>query len=173
LIWAADIKSKTRKRIVAPIHALAHLILMVVAAAIVSVSVIQLKSVPYIGEILYFLALSTGIVLFGFVGATLWGLYLTVACWFWKDETNNAFSAMRLDSYRHFIRLKIEADKITIYPIGIDQTPKREDWKLNESYEKGTQDIPVIVPINDLEQHLIENPIVIDLNKVIPLRSIK
>jgi hypothetical protein len=170
LIWAADIKSTTRKWVVAIIHALAHLTLMVVGTALLSVLVIGLKSVSYFGEILYFFVLSILVVLLGFIGAAIWGLYLTVACWLWKDETNNAFSAMRLDNYRHFIRLKIEADKITIYPVGIDKSPKREDWKINESYKKGTQDIPVIVPTKDLEQHLIEDPIVIDINDVIPLR---
>jgi len=129
LINAADIKVTNRKRVVAIIHALAHLTLMVFGTALVSMMVVGLKSVPYFGEILYFFVLSIGIVLLGFIGGALWGLYLTVASWFWGDEANNAFSAMRLDSYRHFIRLKIEGDKITVYPIGIDQSPKREDWK--------------------------------------------
>jgi len=77
---------------------------------------------------------------------------------------------MRLDSYRHFIRLKIESNKITIYPIGIDKSPKREDWEFNNLHKKGTQDIPVVVPKKDLEQHLIEEPIVIDINNVTPLK---
>jgi hypothetical protein len=169
LINAADIKITNRKKVVAIIHALAHLILMVVGTAFVSILVVWLKSVPF-GEILYFFALCFGMIFSGFIGGLIWGLYLTIVSWFWGDEANNAFSALRLDSYRHFIRLKIEGDKITIYPIGIDNSPKRDDWKFNESYEPGTQDIPVIVPEKNLEQHLIEDPIVIDINKVTALR---
>ena len=161
LYKAADIKFTSQKRIAVFIHTLAHLTLVVSSTAFVSIMV----SV-FAGKILYFVALGIGMILSGFIGGALWGLYLTVVSWLWGDEANNAFSAMRLDSYRHFIRLKIEDDKITIYPIGIDNSPTREDWKFNESYKPGTQDIPVIVPKKDLEQHLIESPIVIDIKNV-------
>ena len=171
LIKNADIKKTKRKMSVAIIHALAHLTLLVVGTASVSVFIAQIKGLP-LGGILYLIALIIGMILLGFIGGAVWGLYLTAVSWLWGDEANNAFSAMRLDSYRHFIRLKIEGDKITIYPIGIDKSPKREDWKFNEFYKKGTQDIPVIVPKIDLEQHLIEDPIVIDINNVTLLRQL-
>lgn len=171
LYKAADIKSIVRKRVAAAIHFLAHLTLVLIGTASVSISVIGTKSV-FAGEIAYFFAIGIGMLFLGFIGGVIWGLYLTVVSWLWGDEANNAFSALRLDSYRHFIRLKIEGDKITIYPIGIDESPKRGDWKFNDFYEEGTQDIPVVVPKKGLGQHLIENPIVIDLNNIIPLKAI-
>ncbi len=167
---ATDIKSAFRKWIALTAHTLAHLTLVVIGTAFVSILVVGLKSVFFLGEILYFFALGFGMLLLGFIGGVVWGLYLTVVSWFWGDHANDAFSAMRLDSYRHFIRLKIGSNKITIYPIGIDKSPKRGDWEFNDSYENGSQDIPVIVPKINLEQHLIEDPIVIDINNVTPLR---
>lgn len=171
---AADIKTTARKRVAVTIHFLAHLMLVLIGAILVSVSIsfVGLKSVPFFGEILYFVALILGMLLLGFIGGFIGGLYLTAVSWFWGDHANDAFSAMRLNSYRHFIRLKIENNKITIYPIGIDKSPEREDWEFNNSYENGSQDIPVIVPKKDLEQHLIEDPIVIDINNVTPLRQL-
>ena len=83
------------------------------------------------------------------------------------DEANNSFSAMRLDTYKHFLRMKIEQDKITIYPIGIDRSPRRRDWKLNRERVDGDQDAPVIVPKKDLKQRLIDGPIEIDMSKAV------
>jgi len=151
------------------IHFLAHLALIFLGTAFVSMLVVGVKPV-FAGKIVYFFALGIGMLLLGFVGGLIWGIYLTVVSWGWGDQANDAFSAMRLDSYRHFIRLKIDNNKLTIYPIGIDKSPERTDWKFNESYKEGTQDIPVVIPKKDLEQHLIEEPIVIDINNVIPLR---
>ena len=166
---ATDIKSTFRKWIALTAHALAHLTLVVIGTAFVSILVVGLKSL-FLGDVIYFFALGFGMLLLGFIGGFAWGFYLTAVSWFWGDHANDAFSAMRLDSYRHFIRLKIESNKITIYPIGIDESPQRGDWKFNDDYAEDTQDIPVIVPKKGLEQHLIEDPIVIDIDNVTPLR---
>lgn len=171
LYYAADIKSTFRKRIVVTIHFLAHLTLILIGSALVSVSVAGLKPLVA-GEITYFFALSIGMLLLGFVGGMIWGLYLTIVSYFWGDQANDAFSAMRLDSFRHFIRFKIESNKLTIYPVGIDQSPVRKDWKFNEFYKEGTQDIPVVIPKKNLGQHLIEDPIVIDINSVVSLNKL-
>jgi hypothetical protein len=36
---------------------------------------------------------------------------------------------MRLDFYRHFLRIKIEGSKLTIYPIRLDRVPRRSGWR--------------------------------------------
>ena len=172
LYKAAEVKSKPRKWVAAIVHTLAHSTLLLFGTAFVSAAIAELKSFPA-GEIVYFAALLIGMILLGFVGGIIWGIYLTALSYGWGAESNNAFSALRLNSYRHFIRMKIEGDKLTIYPIGIDQSPKRADWKFNEDYKEETQDTPVIVPIKALGQHLIENPIVIDINDVTSLRKIE
>ena len=106
----------------------------------------------------------------GFVGGFVWGLYLLAVSFWLGDHANDAFSAMRLDSYRHFLRIKIQGDQLTIFPIGIDQSPKRSDWKKNEDFTEGNQDTPVFVPTKGLGQRLIEKPIVIDATHVKPLK---
>ncbi len=174
LVKTADIKSTRRKYFIATVHSLSHLAVVLFGAALLSTIIAGLTSVPIVGDILYFFALALGMVALGFVGGLLWGGYLAVASYFFGDEPNNAFSAMRLDSFRHFLRLKLENDKVTIYPIGIDEAPQRSDWKMNENFSDANpdQDTPAIVPKNDdLKQHLIESPIVIDVAKIKPLRS--
>ena len=184
-IWAADMKSKKRKRIVAGLQALLHVAVILFATAFWSVAIMfagqqlieRSGKFGYIlapfDQIAYMLFLLLGMVLLGFVGGFIYGSYLAAASWFWGDEPNNAFSAMRLDSYRHFIRLKIESNRLTIYPIGIDEAPKRSDWKINENFDEQNlnRDIPAILPTVDIGQHLIEGEIVIEMDHVAPLRS--
>ncbi len=167
-------RSAGRKYFVVTLHSLSHIGIVLFGTAILSVLAAPTQAVPNFGEILYFLALCVGMVILGFLGGFFFGAYLTAASWVWGDEANNAFSAMRLDSYRHFIRLKIESDKLTIYPIGIDKAPKRSDWKINDNFDENDpdQNTPAIVPLINLGDHLIEDPIVIDLGNVAPLRAV-
>ncbi len=65
----------------------------------------------------------------GAVAGTLFGVYLYVSSR-WLDIGHvDAFSAMRRDSHRHFLRIRIRGDEITVYPIGLDRTPRRREWR--------------------------------------------
>lgn len=87
------------------------------------------------------------------------------------DHANDAFSVMRLDSFRHFLRLKINGDELTAYPVGIDRSPPRSGWKKNGNFVEGDQNTPFFVPRNGLGQHLIEGPIVIRAADVATLKT--
>jgi hypothetical protein len=164
---SADIRSTFVKRLVVSLHALVHIGIILFGTSLVStiLSLLHIRLLP-VGEILYFLALAAGMLVLGFLGGLVWGSYLTLASWLWGDEPNNAFSAMRLDSYKHFLRIKIEKNTLTIYPIGIDNVPSRSDWKINEKFNENDpdQNTPFIVPLKDLGQHLIEAPIIINVD---------
>ena len=95
----------------------------------------------------------------GIVGSFLFGLNLLVTCRWLKMNSNDAFSAMRLDSYRHFLRIKIKEDEVTIHAIGLDQVPSRADWQPNDT-------APLFRPRHELKRHLIEEPI-----RVRPVRA--
>lgn len=171
MYWTADIQSKFNRATAVIIHSLLHLVVLLFGTAIISVLFAGLISIPF-GEIIYFIVLGIGMGLLGFVGGLIWGLYLTFVCYRWGAYANDAFAAMKLDSYKHFLRLKIEDDKLTIYPVGIDKSPERKDWDVNKNYQNGNQNEPFIVPNKELGQHLIEKPVVIDLNNILPLKEI-
>jgi hypothetical protein len=105
------------------------------------------------------------IVVGGFVAAILFGIYLYISSRWLNLNHNDAFSAMRLDSHRHFLRMRIKDDEVTLYPIGLDRVPTRAEWRFNE--EKAGSPAPVYVPDRgpdpdpDLDPHLIEGPIVV------------
>lgn len=67
----------------------------------------------------------------GATAGTLFGVYLYVSS-LWLDIGHvDAFSAMRRDSHRHFLRLRIKGDEVTVFPIGLARTPRRNEWREN------------------------------------------
>ena len=60
------------------------------------------------------------------LGSVLWGLYLLVALNLFGAHQNEAFSALRIQDYKHFLRLHVTpAGDLEIYPIGIPKVPRR------------------------------------------------
>jgi hypothetical protein len=98
------------------------------------------------------------IVVGGFVAATLFGIYLYISSRWLNLNHNDAFSAMRRDSHRHFLRMRIKDDEIKIYPIALDQVPSRAQWQTND--KRTGSPAPAYVPNPPLVPRLIEGPIV-------------
>ena len=96
------------------------------------------------------------------IGGTIFGLYLLTTCRWFKMNHNDAFSAMRLDGYRNFLRLRIQGDNITIYPVGLDRVPRRNEWRINEKWKACDPTEPAYVPTSRLTPHVIEGPIVVE-----------
>ena len=104
-----------------------------------------------------FLLTSAGfVVLGGAVGASLVGFaFYALTRWFGLDP-EDAFSGIRLDSRRHFVRIRIHGDEATLYPICLDHTPRRRQWRVNAAGEGVPA--PVYVPLIPLAPRLIERP---------------
>jgi len=76
LYKAADIKTNAHKEDAVTIHFLAHLTLVLISTALVSISVIVTKSI-IAGEIAYFIALGIGMIPFGVYRRTNMGTLLS------------------------------------------------------------------------------------------------
>ena len=93
----------------------------------------------------------------GAIGASLVGFaFYALTRWFGMDP-EDAFSGIRLDSYRHFLRIRIVGDAATLYPIRLDRVPRRRDWRPNVA--RTGRPAPVYVPAEPLAPGLIETPI--------------
>ncbi|MER8390263.1 metallophosphoesterase [Mesorhizobium sp. M1380] len=92
----------------------------------------------------------------GLVGGSLFGAYLYVTSRWLNMNHNDAFSSMRRNSHRHFLRLRIQNDKVTVFPIGLTKIPKRNDWRLNT--QKMGEPPPAYVAASPLKPELIEQP---------------
>ena len=65
------------------------------------------------------------------VGPTLWGLYLFTAVNLLGVQANEAFSSLRIQDYKHFLRLHITPEGILeIFPIGVPRVPRSEDARV-------------------------------------------
>jgi hypothetical protein len=92
------------------------------------------------------------------VGPTIMGLYLLISLNVFGRHNNEAFSALAIPDFKHFLRMRIDPDgKLTIFPVGLRRVPRK--WKRSEQKEGSCilPDDPDASP-----PQLIENPIVIE-----------
>lgn len=103
----------------------------------------------------------------GGIGAGLvWGAYLTICC-LWGLHPDQAFASMGIADYKNFLRMKVEPNKLTIYPIGLKRTPRRGAWHFaRKKNDASVSDGPAIVPGRPLRPKLIEGPIEIRVGDV-------
>jgi hypothetical protein len=102
-------------------------------------------------------------ILGGVAGGVIWGTYLRIVSVRWGLHFNDASSALRIEGYKNFLRMRITNNSLTIYPIGLKNVPKRAGWKINPDLEEGNPNTPYILPIKPLKPEIIEGPIKINL----------
>jgi len=170
LIWSlyqyADEKSPTKKMRLSVPHGILHLAIVTgLTSLLPPINAVLLGLAPG-SAWAFWLTAAEFVVVGGLLGGLIWGAYLSRVCGKDGHHYNDAFSAMRLDSYRHFLRMRIQGDELTIYPIGIDKAPKRTDWRVNEKTAKDDQNEPIYLPTKSLGEHLIEGPITVSTPQV-------
>jgi len=85
------------------------------------------------------------------------GVYLVVSLLGFGRHANEAFSALRIQDYKNFLRLHIDpSDRLTIYPFGIPRVPRH--WRAAPHPGPGA---PKLLPEGHqpIEVALIEPPI--------------
>jgi len=62
------------------------------------------------------------------IGSLIMGVYLLVSFDVWGRHSNESFSALRIEDWKSFLKIKIDKDGATIYPVGIRRVPHR--WRM-------------------------------------------
>ncbi|HXF03808.1 MAG TPA: calcineurin [Blastocatellia bacterium] len=142
--WAAGI-----------IHAIVHLGAALVVAWIGNcVSVQAFEFVPH--SVCHFIL--TAIITFTggwLVGSFIMGLYLFVSLNIFGRHANEAFSSLRIQDYKNFLRLHLSKEgALTIFPIGIKKVPRK--WQKVDTDTSGPRYRP---EGREIESRLIEDPI--------------
>jgi hypothetical protein len=72
---------------------------------------------------------STLIILAGgwVLGSFIFGLYLFISLNVFGRHSNEAFSSLAILDYKNFLRMKIDKNGLTIYPIGLHRVPRH--WR--------------------------------------------
>ncbi|HEY0035099.1 MAG TPA: hypothetical protein VGB66_00355, partial [Longimicrobium sp.] len=102
------------------------------------------------------------------VAMTLVGRYVGIAVmalYFWVAEKvgvneSEALASQSIEKYKNFLRLRVTAKELTVYPFGIHEVVRRDDWEVDGKGDPGT---PLLKPKAGMAPriHLIEQPIVI------------
>ena len=97
------------------------------------------------------------------IGGGLVGLYLYTSNLIFHNHAGEASAALMNVDYKNFLRLHLTADRLTIYPIGIDKVTK--NWKQREDADD------IAFTGDEVAWHLIEDPILIPEEPVRTLAS--
>ena len=100
----------------------------------------------------------------GIIAGFLFGAYLYITSRWFDMNHNDAFSSMRRDSHRHFLRLRVKGDEVTVFPIGLTKVPKRHEWVVNTSKQGSPP--PAYVPDPALAPHMIEPAVTVRPKRV-------
>ncbi|WP_437986115.1 metallophosphoesterase [Sorangium sp. So ce117] len=144
------------RRFAGSLHALAHLGaalgLAHLGGALLGVDVRDLPSMWSLLGVTLFVG-ATGAV----VGSTIMGVYLLISLNVARRHGNEAFSALRIQDYKNFLRIHVHRDGLTLYPVGLRKVPRA--WKVADDRKPGE---PRFVPARGaLAPELIEEPITI------------
>lgn len=149
-------KKNIRKLVGGTIHALLHLLILVPLLWGLA-HCPDIKLPPFVPD--WASAIRFGVSVFvtgGLVGGLLFGLYLIASnIWFGFHRTE-AFSAVRDRDHKSFLRMQLDKDGLTVYPLGL-QTVER-NWEVDEN---GGENRSWIKPVGEkpLKPTLIGEPI--------------
>jgi len=115
-------------------HALLHMAAAFLVGWVALLLTVQVFDLYY-GGVVQLLASGLITVLLGAVaGSFILGVYLFVSIRIFGRHSNEAFSSLRIQDFKQWLRLRIDAvGTLTIYAIGIDRVPRR--WR--ESQRNG------------------------------------
>jgi hypothetical protein len=89
------------------------------------------------------------------LGSMITGLYLLVSLNVFGRHSQEAFSSLRIEDYKHFLRIRVRQDGgVTIFPIRVDRVPRK--WRERAAGEASPS---VVQPVQPLVPELIEPPI--------------
>lgn len=138
LVFFTDSNSKIYRRIAGIIHGLSHLTAVFFLGWLayrLSEWIIDSFAIPgpTTGKLIWF-----GTILFvcgigGYIaGAIIMGIYLFVSLRIFGRHDNEAFSALKIEDYKNFLRLHInKSGDLTIYPVKIEKVGREWDFEPN------------------------------------------
>lgn len=140
------------------VHGLAHVVAIFFIGWGAAYLVVHEMGFPFrsIGQLLL-----SGIIIFGcgyLIGPFILGIYLFISLNGFGRHANEAFSSLRIEDWKSFVRLRIAPDgTVTVFPIGIRQVPRR--WLESSDDLSGPRFVPD--DPNATMPELIEGPITI------------
>jgi hypothetical protein len=126
LVFFTDTHSRAYRLIGGTLHAVAHLLAAFLLAWVAQRVTVAGLGLPF-GSASQLLLAGLGVFVGGaIVGPLLIGIYLFVSLQLFGRHSNEAFSALRIADYKHWLRFVIDAaGDLTVHAIGIDRVGRR------------------------------------------------
>jgi hypothetical protein len=162
LVFFTDSNSKWYKKIAGTVHGLTHLAAIFLFAwlgYLLNVWVVAKFNItdPAYQDIVWFCSVICVSALGGYcAGALIMGMYLFVSLHIFGRHDNEAFSSLKIEDYKNFLRLHINSNgELTIYPLKIEKVPRTWNPVSCES------DVEYYTPADGDNPALIEEPVTI------------
>jgi hypothetical protein len=131
LVFFTDTHSRVYRILGGGLHAVAHLFAALVLAWAAMRFSVEVLHMNYGDPLQLLLAGALTFVAGGLVGGLVIGIYLLISINVFGRHANEAFSSLRVQDYKQWLRLCIdEAGVLTIRALAIDRVPRR--WKTDE-----------------------------------------
>jgi hypothetical protein len=80
------------------------------------------------------------------LGSLLFGVYLWFSVLIFGRHGNEAFSSIKYTGYRNFLRLRLAADTIEVFAIGLEKVPDAKSYSYEDgAYHAGTELAPRVI----------------------------
>jgi hypothetical protein len=132
--------SRAFRYVAGTLHALAHLTAVLCLGWWATIVTVQTWGLPF-GSIRQVLLAGALIFALGWiVGSLIMGIYFLISLNGFGRHTNEAFSSLRSPDWKSFLRMRIDATGMTIYPVGIRRVWKA--WRINPGGPESPEWIP-------------------------------
>jgi hypothetical protein len=161
--------SKVYKYIAGPLHAFVHIAAVLAIAWWATFVTVGPWGLEF-GSIPQFLM--AGVLIFAvgsLAGPMIIGIYFLVSLNLFKRHTGEAFSSLRIPDWKCFLRMRVSAEGVTIYPIGIRKVWKA--WRINVAGVETPEWVPDHTAPrrrHGTPPELIEQPIVVPNGELAP-----
>jgi hypothetical protein len=124
ILFFTDTHSRRFQMVGGTAHALAH----IAAAAVVAALALQASvAIPPEHPTRRLFAAAAVALVSGYVlGGIVMGVYLTIACQLLGRQSEEAFSALQVEDWKSWLRMRVAKDGVTIYPIGLERVSR--EW---------------------------------------------
>lgn len=158
LVWGGfllftDTYSKWYRAIAGTLHGLAHVLAVFFIGWFATYVGVRWFHWPFKSPQQLLLAGGMIFVLGWIVGSIVMGIYLLISLNFFGRHSNEAFSALAIPDWKHFLRLRVDSQGLTIFPIGIRRVARK--------WQKSGGSGPLFVPTDSsaTPPQLIEPPV--------------
>lgn len=139
-ILFTETKSKWYRTIAGTLHALAHVSATFFLGWWATYFTVNVLHTPFESPTQLLLAGLLIVALGWFVGPMIVGIYFIISLNGFGRHVGEAFSSLRIEDYKHFLRMKVDEQGLTIYPIKLNKVWK--SWTVNP----GGIEEPELVP---------------------------